>query len=159
RQAYTLHWHFRGKANRRHLPRHARLGQGHRLREWPPPRSLLEAKRRAAQRVKNHRQADSRRRPITSCLDFVVRARAERAVPLGLCLLGATATYAQSKKPLYQDRTASTEARVQDLLARMTTEEKVGQLSTLLGWEMYQKDGQEVSVSAAYKKAVDERHI
>ncbi|TVT39529.1 beta-glucosidase [Hymenobacter setariae] len=78
---------------------------------------------------------------------------------LGLCLLGATATYAQSKKPLYQDRTAPTDARVQDLLARMTTEEKVGQLSTLLGWEMYQKDGQKVSASAAYKKAVDERHI
>jgi len=78
---------------------------------------------------------------------------------LGLCLLGATATYAQSKKPLYQDRTAATDARVQDLLARMTTEEKVGQLSTLLGWEMYQKDGQKVSASAAYKKAVDERHI
>ncbi|MBJ6142285.1 glycoside hydrolase family 3 N-terminal domain-containing protein [Hymenobacter sp. BT559] len=78
---------------------------------------------------------------------------------LGLCLLGATATYAQSKKPLYQDRTAATEARVQDLLARMTTEEKVGQLSTLLGWEMYQKDGQKVSASSAYKKAIDERHI
>jgi beta-glucosidase len=78
---------------------------------------------------------------------------------LGLCLLGATTTYAQSKKPLYQDRTAPTDARVQDLLARMTTEEKVGQLSTLLGWEMYQKDGQKVSASAAYKKAVDERHI
>jgi beta-glucosidase len=41
----------------------------------------------------------------------------------------------------------------------MTVEEKVGQLSTLLGWEMYQKDGQNVSASAAYKKAVDERHI
>jgi beta-glucosidase len=78
---------------------------------------------------------------------------------LGLCLLGATATYAQSKKPLYQDHTAATDARVQDLLARMTTEEKVGQLSTLLGWEMYQKDGQKVSASVAYKKAVDERHI
>ena len=78
---------------------------------------------------------------------------------LGLCLLGATVTHAQSKKPLYQDRTAPTEARVNDLLARMTTEEKVGQLSTLLGWEMYQKDGQQVSASAAYKKAVDERHI
>jgi beta-glucosidase len=78
---------------------------------------------------------------------------------LGLCLLGAPATYAQATKPLYQNRQASTEARVQDLLARMTVEEKVGQLSTLLGWEMYQKDGQKVSASAAYKKAVDERYI
>jgi beta-glucosidase len=78
---------------------------------------------------------------------------------LGLCLLGATAARAQSKKPLYQDRQAPTEARVNDLLARMTTEEKVGQLSTLLGWEMYQKDGLKVRVSAAYQQAVNERHI
>ena len=78
---------------------------------------------------------------------------------LGLCLLSAPAACAQATRPLYQDRTAPTEARVQDLLARMTLEEKVGQLSTLLGWEMYQKDGQQVSASAAYKKAVDERHI
>lgn len=81
------------------------------------------------------------------------------------CLLGAalavsfTAASAQSGRPRYQDRTAPTEARVQDLLARMTTEEKVGQLSTLLGWEMYEKDGQRVTTSAAYRKAVDERHI
>jgi beta-glucosidase len=78
---------------------------------------------------------------------------------LGLALLSATATWAQQTRPLYQDRQAATEARVQDLLGRMTTAEKVGQLSTLLGWEMYQKDGQRVSASAAYKKAVDERHI
>jgi beta-glucosidase len=78
---------------------------------------------------------------------------------LGLCLLSATATYAQGSKPLYQDRQAPTEARVKDLLGRMTVEEKVGQLSTLLGWEMYQKQGQKVSASAAYKKAVDERYI
>ncbi|MFD1874193.1 glycoside hydrolase family 3 N-terminal domain-containing protein [Hymenobacter bucti] len=78
---------------------------------------------------------------------------------LSLCLLGATATYAQSSKPLYQNRQATTEARVQDLLGRMTVEEKVGQLSTLLGWEMYQKDGQKVNYSTAYKKAVDERYV
>ena len=78
---------------------------------------------------------------------------------LGLCLLSLTAATAQSAKPLYRDRTAPTEARVKDLLARMTTEEKVGQLSTLLGWEMYQKAGNRVEASAAYKKAVDERHI
>jgi beta-glucosidase len=78
---------------------------------------------------------------------------------LGLALLSATAASAQATKPLYQNRTAPTEARVSDLLARMTTEEKVGQLSTLLGWEMYQKEGLKVGISAAYKKAVDERHI
>ncbi|MGI4833518.1 MAG: glycoside hydrolase family 3 N-terminal domain-containing protein [Janthinobacterium lividum] len=77
---------------------------------------------------------------------------------LGLGLLATTAG-AQASPPLYQNRQAPTEARVQDLLARMTTEEKVGQLSTLLGWEMYEKDGQRMGISAAYKKAVDERYI
>lgn len=77
---------------------------------------------------------------------------------LGLCWLGFAAS-AQQLKPLYQDRRAPTEARVQDLLTRMTVEEKVGQLSTLLGWEMYQKEGPRVGISAAYQKAVDERRI
>ncbi|MGI4885729.1 MAG: glycoside hydrolase family 3 N-terminal domain-containing protein [Janthinobacterium lividum] len=61
--------------------------------------------------------------------------------------------------PLYKNPAAPTAARVQDLLGRMTREEKVGQLSTLLGWEMYQKQGAKVAVSPAYRKAVDERHI
>ncbi|MBC6612628.1 glycoside hydrolase family 3 C-terminal domain-containing protein [Hymenobacter sp. BT507] len=76
---------------------------------------------------------------------------------LSLSLLTLTPAYAQ--KPLYKDRNATTEARVKDLLGRMTTEEKVGQLGTLLGWEMYEKNGQRVGTSAAYRKAIDERHI
>jgi len=78
---------------------------------------------------------------------------------LGLALLSATATYAQKDKPVYKDSKAPTEARVKDLIGRMTVEEKVGQLSTILGWEMYQKEGKKVGISAAYKKAVDERHV
>ncbi|QNE40039.1 beta-glucosidase [Hymenobacter sp. NBH84] len=74
-----------------------------------------------------------------------------------LSLLSITPAVAQ--KPLYKDRNAATEARVKDLLGRMTTEEKVGQLGTLLGWEMYEKNGQRVGTSAAYRKAIDERHI
>ncbi|UOR06092.1 glycoside hydrolase family 3 C-terminal domain-containing protein [Hymenobacter aerilatus] len=66
---------------------------------------------------------------------------------------------AVAQKPLYKDRNAATEARVKDLLGRMTVEEKVGQLGTLLGWEMYEKNGQRVGTSAAYRKAIDERHI
>ncbi|TGE04795.1 glycoside hydrolase family 3 N-terminal domain-containing protein [Hymenobacter fodinae] len=79
-------------------------------------------------------------------------------VVLGLYFIG-TVAYAQNARPVYKDRKAPTEARVKDLLGRMTVEEKVGQLATVLGWEMYQKEGARVGVSEAYKKALAERHI
>ncbi|WP_347159871.1 glycoside hydrolase family 3 N-terminal domain-containing protein [Pontibacter chitinilyticus] len=81
-----------------------------------------------------------------------------RSIIFGLCLLCATA-YGQKAKPLYKQASAPVEDRVKDLMGRMTLEEKVGQLSTLLGWEMYEKQGEKVGVSAAFKKAVQERHI
>lgn len=49
--------------------------------------------------------------------------------------------------------------RVNDLLGRMTVEEKVGQLSKMLGWEMYEKDGKGVRVSTKFKEAVKQQHI
>ncbi|GAB3574170.1 glycoside hydrolase family 3 N-terminal domain-containing protein [Spirosoma luteolum] len=61
--------------------------------------------------------------------------------------------------PLYKNPKAPTEKRVQDLLRRMTTAEKVGQLSTLLGWGMYEKQGGTVTVSDAFKKAVEAQQI
>ncbi|WP_460503331.1 glycoside hydrolase family 3 N-terminal domain-containing protein, partial [Hymenobacter agri] len=81
-----------------------------------------------------------------------------KLLALGLFFLTQTAA-AQPGRPLYKDPQAPTEARVRDLLGRMTTAEKVGQLSTVLGWEMVEKTGARVGISAAYKKAVDERHI
>ncbi|MGE8379409.1 MAG: beta-glucosidase, partial [Sphingobacterium sp.] len=59
----------------------------------------------------------------------------------------------------YKDSRLATEQRVNDLLGRMTVEEKVGQLSKLLGWEMYEKKGKHVGVSDKFKKAVKEQHI
>ncbi|UHG89648.1 glycoside hydrolase family 3 N-terminal domain-containing protein [Spirosoma oryzicola] len=61
--------------------------------------------------------------------------------------------------PLYKNASAPIESRVRDLLKRMTTQEKVGQLSTLLGWEMYDKRGDSVQVSEKFKKAVNEQQI
>ncbi|AKD02293.1 glycoside hydrolase family 3 N-terminal domain-containing protein [Pontibacter korlensis] len=78
---------------------------------------------------------------------------------IGLSLICATSAFAQKEKPLYKNSKAPTEDRVKDLLGRMTLEEKVGQLSKLLGWEMYEKQGKKVTASEAFKKAVDERHI
>jgi beta-glucosidase len=65
----------------------------------------------------------------------------------------------QLATPLYKNAAAPVDKRVQDLLKRMTTEEKVGQLSTLLGWEMYQKQGDNVTVSDKFIKAVKDEHI
>ena len=64
-----------------------------------------------------------------------------------------------SQKIIYKDSTASIEARVQDLLSRMTVNKKVGQLSTLLGWKMYTKTETGVKASDELKKAVQEQHI
>ncbi|QDH81560.1 beta-glucosidase [Echinicola soli] len=61
--------------------------------------------------------------------------------------------------PLYKQSAAPTAQRVEDLLGRMTLEEKVGQLSTLLGWKMYEKEGEHVAVSKAFEEAVQQRHI
>ena len=65
----------------------------------------------------------------------------------------------QTGKPLYKNPSASTTHRLADLLKRMTLEEKVGQLSTLLGWEMYDKQADKVLASEKFKKAIQEDHI
>lgn len=63
--------------------------------------------------------------------------------------------FAQKKDvPLYKNPKAAVSDRVKDLLGRMTIEEKVGQLSTLLGWEMYEKKGNTVVASDKFKKTV-----
>ncbi|WP_158795702.1 glycoside hydrolase family 3 C-terminal domain-containing protein [Pedobacter sp. L105] len=63
--------------------------------------------------------------------------------------------FAQKKEvPLYKNPKAPVADRVKDLLGRMTVEEKVGQLSTLLGWEMYEKKGDGVVASEKFKKTV-----
>lgn len=59
----------------------------------------------------------------------------------------------------YKNAKAPVPARVKDLLQRMTLEEKVGQLNTLLGWEMYEKQGDAVTVSDAFKRVEAERYI
>lgn len=61
-----------------------------------------------------------------------------------------------SAQPLYKNPQASVEARVQDLLSRMTTQEKVGQLCSPTGWEMYEKQGKKVVVSDAFVKLMQD---
>lgn len=77
---------------------------------------------------------------------------------VGIFAGSAVQGFAQNT-PLYKNAKAPVTERVKDLLGRMTQEEKIGQLSTLLGWEMYDKKGEVVTVSESFKKAIAERHI
>ena len=54
-------------------------------------------------------------------------------------LLVAVTLVASTATPLYRQASAPVEARVADLLGRMTIEEKAGQLLCPMGWEMYDK--------------------
>ena len=63
----------------------------------------------------------------------------------------------QTAQPVYKQATQPTEARVTDLISRMTVEEKVGQLVCPLGWEMYTKTGKNsVEPSALFKQKMNE---
>lgn len=66
---------------------------------------------------------------------------------------------AQQNIPVYKNAHAPVAQRVKDLIGRMTVEEKIGQLSTLLGWPMYEKNGGEVNASDEFKKAIATQHI
>jgi beta-glucosidase len=82
-------------------------------------------------------------------------------VALNLALISCVPVIAsaQQKNPVYKNPEAPVAERVKDLIGRMTLEEKVGQLSALLGWEMYEKKGKTVQASAKFKDAVKEQHI
>ena len=72
-----------------------------------------------------------------------------------------TNTWNQSKtstKPLYLSASVSTEERLNDLVSRMTLEEKIGQISIPLGWEMYQKENGKISYSAKFEETIKQRH-
>ena len=59
----------------------------------------------------------------------------------------------------YQDANKPVEQRVEDLLSRMTIEEKVGQLVCLMGWDSYQINGKKVGASEKFKHEVDSLHV
>ena len=82
---------------------------------------------------------------------------------LGAAVVSLLAACGGDKRPAYKDAGQPTEARVKDLLSRMTPEEKIGQLICPLGWPMYEKFGAEattsgqdsVAITDLYKQFVD----
>ena len=88
---------------------------------------------------------------------------------LGKWALGLTATAllvsCSGKTPLYKDASKGSEERADDLLARMSLEEKLGQLLCPLGWPMYEKvpgqagnDDAVVRISDAYRDFIQNQH-
>ena len=68
----------------------------------------------------------------------------------GLCMINSV----HAEKFPYKDASLPTSQRVNDLLSRMTVEEKVGQLLCALGWDMYEIKGEDVIVSNKFKELV-----
>lgn len=59
----------------------------------------------------------------------------------------------------YKNPKLSSEERTVDLISHMTLEEKVGQLLCPLGWEMYERNGDQVTHSKKFEEYVQQRHI
>ena len=59
----------------------------------------------------------------------------------------------------YQDSSLPVEQRVEDLLSRMTIEEKAGQLVCLMGWDSYQIDGKKVTTSEKFRHEMDSLYV
>lgn len=78
---------------------------------------------------------------------------------LSFCLLVLSPALVDAQQPIYKDAKQSVEKRTQDLIGRMTLEEKVGQLLSPLGWDMVERKGNDVVVSQKFKDIVGERQI
>lgn len=78
----------------------------------------------------------------------------------GLFCLAAFFCQPTTAQPKYKNPKLGVEERIQDLLSRMTVEEKVGQLLCPLGWEMYDKKSEnEVTYSQKFAQTVKDKNI
>lgn len=59
----------------------------------------------------------------------------------------------------YENPTLSVEARVEDLLAHMTLDEKIGQLAMTMGWEYYERDGRGVRLTPKFEHDMGDRLV
>ncbi len=76
------------------------------------------------------------------------------------CLVISLSAAKKSKQVLpYQNAQLPTEERINDLIGRMTLEEKVGQLRCTMAWNYYTIQGKEVIPSESFKKDIAEGQI
>lgn len=61
--------------------------------------------------------------------------------------------------PAYKNPRLPIPQRTADLLKRMTVEEKIGQLLCPMGWEMWEKKGNEVTYSTKFKHLIDSSYV
>ena len=75
---------------------------------------------------------------------------------LTLFLIVAVVMQTTAKKTVYpyQNSQLPVQERVNDLLSRMTVEEKIGQLMSPFGWETYVINGDKVMPSEHFKQLV-----
>ena len=78
---------------------------------------------------------------------------------LTCCTIFSLPLTAFCQQPLYKDASQPIAIRTKDLINRMTLKEKVGQLLSPLGWEMYEKQGNKVKVSQKFKDIVAKKQI
>ena len=71
----------------------------------------------------------------------------------------ATGTVSAQTNSIYKNPGYSIEQRTADLLSRMTVEEKIGQLLCPMGWEMWEKKGEDVKYSAKFKQLIDSSFV
>ena len=82
----------------------------------------------------------------------------KRQLTLITMALIAISMVAKSPYP-YQNASLPIDQRVEDLLSRMTIEEKVGQLVCLTGWDSYVRNGNKVTVSDKFRHETDSMHV
>ena len=79
---------------------------------------------------------------------------------LGFLLISNFLSAQDLKDAPYKNSELSINERVENLISLMTLEEKIGQLTTPLGWKMYNKEaGSKASLSELYKEEIKNRHI
>lgn len=81
-----------------------------------------------------------------------------RTILILTALLLTSSINAATKYP-YRDATLPIDQRVEDLISRMTVEEKAGQLVCLMGWDSYQINGKKITVSKKFRNEVDSLYV